>query len=170
MSRAKTKNDLINDYQNQYAKLIKLINTFSIEEQNGIFGFEDRDKNIRDVLVHLYEWQNMMIRWYSEGCIQKIKPIIPREGYTWKTTGNMNLMIWEMYQHYPLEKAKDSLEETHLKICKIINNLSEEELYIKSHFKWTGTTTLGQYFVSAGPSHYDWAIKKISKYKKEIHK
>ena len=43
----------------------------------------------------------------------------------------------------------------------LIETFSNEQLFAKSVFDWTGTSTLGAYCVSATASHYDWAIKKI---------
>lgn len=169
MPRAACKKDLLAEYNIQYLKLLEIIQEFTDEQQNSNFGFEDRDQNIRDVLIHLHEWHNMVLRWYDEGTNKGLKPVIPREGYTWKTIADMNKMIWKMYQDCPLEKAKILLNGSHLQIINIINNLTEEQLYTRSYFKWTGTTTLGQYFVSAGPSHYNWAMKKIKLYKKELN-
>lgn len=40
-------------------------------------------------------------------------------------------------------------------------DFSIEDLFDKGRFDWTGTTTLGSYFVSATSSHYDWALKKL---------
>ena len=40
---------------------------------------------------------------------------------------------------------------------------SNEELFTKKAFDWTGTTSLGSYCVSATFSHYDWATKDIKK-------
>ncbi len=57
---------------------------------------------------------------------------------------------------------KQRLLEKALK-CPI---LSEEELFEKGHFPWTGTTNVGSYCVSAAPSHYEWAMKKIKQYAK----
>lgn len=170
MPRAKTKEDLLSDYKIQYKKLMDMINSFSEEEQNNNFAFEDRDKNLRDVLIHLHEWHNMMLKWYEDGSIKGIKPALPREGYTWKTTAEMNKMIWSLYQSTSLTDAKKLLDKTHNELVSIISSLSEDQLYMKSFYKWTGTTTLGQYLVSAGPSHYDWAIKKLKLYKKELGK
>ena len=33
----------------------------------------------------------------------------------------------------------------------------------KKKYKWTGSTSLGAYLVSATSSHYDWAYKLIKK-------
>ncbi len=66
MSRATTKSDLIKTASGQFEKMWKLINAMTEEEQLAPFTFElaksmkeahwARDKNLRDVLVHLYEW------------------------------------------------------------------------------------------------------------------
>lgn len=39
---------------------------------------------------------------------------------------------------------------------------SNRELFTNKYFKWTGTTSLGSYCVSAISSHYDWPVKKIN--------
>jgi len=48
----------------------------------------------------------------------------------------------------------------------IIRKHSNEELFEKKRYKWTGTTSLGAYLVSATSSHYDWAYKLIKKARK----
>ena len=53
------------------------------------------------------------------------------------------------------------LDESHAKVFALIDRFTDEELFTKKHFAWTGTNDLGSYFVSTTASHYDWAIKKI---------
>jgi hypothetical protein len=48
------------------------------------------------------------------------------------------------------------------------DDFSNEELFTKQHFHWTGTTTLGSYCISALSSHYDWATKKIRAHIKKV--
>jgi hypothetical protein len=40
---------------------------------------------------------------------------------------------------------------------------SDEELFEKKRYQWTGTTSLGSYLVSATSSHYEWALKLIKR-------
>ncbi len=54
------------------------------------------------------------------------------------------------------------------KLWQLIASLSEQELFPKKYFAWTGATSLGSYAVSATASHYSWAIKKIKKHQKSI--
>lgn len=162
MGRPKNKEELLSLSQINFEKLFNMIEDLTLEEKQGSFIIEDRDKNIKDVIYHLYEWHNMFLTWYEVG-MKGNKPVMPREGYTWKTTGEMNLMIWNMYKDYTLEQGINSLKKTHLKIMDIIKGHSDEELFTKKYYSWTGTTSLGSYLVSATSSHYDWAIKKIRK-------
>ncbi|GAA4627923.1 hypothetical protein BKA21_003401 [Cellulomonas oligotrophica] len=43
----------------------------------------------------------------------------------------------------------------------LIRRYSDEELFTKRRYPWTGTTSLGDYLVSATASHYAWALKKL---------
>ncbi|EGP9994849.1 ClbS/DfsB family four-helix bundle protein, partial [Listeria monocytogenes] len=103
--------------------------------------------------------------WYEVGMGGK-KPFMPAEGFTWKTTPELNLVIWQKYQETDLAQARELLDETHNKEMVLIAGHSEEELFTKKYYKWTNTTSLGAIFISSTSSHYDWAIKKIRKFKK----
>ena len=59
--------------------------------------------------------------------------------------------------------AEAMLKKTHKEVMALIETFSNEELFSKGAFDWTGTTTLGSYCVSATSSHYDWAFKDIKK-------
>ena len=79
----------------------------------------------------------------------------------WKTYGQMNVGFWEKHQSTPYDKAKEMLLDSHDKVIVLIESFSNDELFEKKHFPWTGTTNIGAYCVSTTSSHYDWAIKKI---------
>jgi len=49
-----------------------------------------RDKNLRDVLIHLYEWHQLILNWVYANQKGEEKPFLP-EPYNWKTYGNMNV-------------------------------------------------------------------------------
>lgn len=166
MSRPTTKPDLIQAANTEFEKLWKLIDTMTQEEQNAEFMFEDRDRNLRDVLTHLYEWHKMVESWHKEGTIDGGLPDVPGTGYTWRTLPDLNKCIWEKYQGTSLAEAKTSLIESHKMILKLIETHSNDELFTKKVYKWTKGSTLGAYFVSCTSSHYNWAMKKIRKHKK----
>ncbi|EEA7536164.1 ClbS/DfsB family four-helix bundle protein [Listeria monocytogenes] len=165
MVRPKNKEELLQQSTTSYQKLMDLIDSVPKEMQQHAFPFEDRDKNIRDVVVHLHEWHKMALNWYEVGMSGE-KPFMPAEGYTWKTTPALNLVIWKKYQTMGLEEARNLLATTHREEMRIIAEHSNEELFTKKYYKWTNTTSLGAIFISSTSSHYEWAIKKIRKFKK----
>ncbi|MBC1345019.1 ClbS/DfsB family four-helix bundle protein [Listeria welshimeri] len=166
MAKPTTKAELIQQSTEKYQQLNDLIDSIPEEKRYLAFSFEDRDKNIRDVVVHLHEWHNMALEWYGIGMSGK-KPFMPAEGYTWRTTPELNQMIWKKYQETDLKQARKLLDETHNKEMRLIAVHSDEELFTKKFYKWTNTTSLGAIFISSTSSHYAWAIKKIRKFKRE---
>ena len=174
MSRATTKTDLLIAENEQFDKLWKLIDTMSDEQQNATFGDEmaaagkeahwSRDKNVRDVLVHLYEWHQLLLNWINANRNGDKKPFLS-EPYNWKTYSAMNVTFWNKHQNTSLIEAKLMLKESHKNVMTLIETFSNDELFAKKSFDWTGTSTLGAYCISATSSHYDWAIKKLKKHK-----
>lgn len=168
MARATTKEELKKASEENFDKLFALINSMTDKEQNGIFPFENRDRNIRDVLVHLYEWHQLLLKWIKSNQSGKIISFLP-EPYNWRTYPQMNIEFWKKHQETPLEESVRLLKQSHMDVMLLIDLFSDEELFAKKYFPWTGGSTLGSYCISATSSHYDWAIKKIKKYKKSLY-
>ncbi len=104
----------------------------------------------------------MMLEWYEVG-MRGEKPEILAKGYTWKTSPELNRWIWEKYSNTPLQEARESLDISHQEVRGLIEKHTDHELFEKKRYKWTGTTSLGAYLISATSSHYDWALKLIKK-------
>ena len=85
MPRPKNKQELINQSEGNYQKLLELIAGYSDAELNKEFPEGYMNRNIRDVLGHLHHWHLMMLDWYKVGMAGD-KPEMPAKGYTWKTT------------------------------------------------------------------------------------
>lgn len=166
MPKPKSKKELLEISQENYKILIDLVNSYSMEEIRKDFPKGTMNRNIRDVLAHLHHWHLMMLDWYKIGMAGE-KPKMPAKGYTWKTLPDLNFKIWQTYQDWDLEKIKELLNESYTEIQKLITNHTNEELFEKRRYKWTGTTSLGAYLISNSSSHYHWAIKLIKKSKKE---
>lgn len=96
-------------------------------------------------------------------------PFLP-EPYTWKTYGDMNVEYWKKYQKTLLEDTRKMFEKSHKDVMKLAESLSEEQLFTKGTYPWTGGSVLGSYFFSYLSSHYDWAMKKLKAYKKNCEK
>lgn len=163
MARPTTKQELIAAANGQFEKLWKLIDSISEEKQQGEFSFEDRDKNLRDVLIHLYEWHQLLLNWLRANHAGNAVPFLP-EPYNWKTYPQMNVGFWKKHQSTTLKKAVTLLKESHAEVITLIHPFTDEELFTKKYFPWTGTTHLGSYCISSTSSHYDWAMKKLKQH------
>lgn len=162
MPRPKSKSELIELSQNNYVRLLDLVNSYSKQDTKKEFPKGTLNRNITDVLAHLHEWHLMMLEWYNIG-MKGQKPDMPAKGYTWKTLPDLNKKIWENYRNIKFEEAKNLLDKSYLEVQKLIKKHSNEELFEKKRYKWTGTTSLGAYLISNTSSHYDWGIKLIKK-------
>lgn len=166
MPRPKTKEDLLQLSQKNYEILNAYIDQFDPEERLQEFPEGTMNRTIRDVLAHLHHWHLMFLEWYKVG-MQGEKPVMPAKGYTWKTAPELNRKIWEHYLNTTLPEIRKKLQESYEKVQKCIHAHSNEELFEKKRYKWTGSTSLGAYLVSATSSHYDWGLKLIKKATKE---
>lgn len=173
MARPTTKTDLIEVANEQYDKLWKLIYSMSEQDQNKDFTFDKetagkeahwkRDNNLRDVLIHLYEWHQLLLNWVDNNT-KGIQKQFLLEPYNWKTYGDMNVEFWKKHQATSYDEAKHLFVESHKKIIALAERFTNEELFSKNSFAWVGGSALGSYFVSVTSSHYDWAMKKVKKH------
>lgn len=175
MPRPKTKDELLFAAEDNYKKLFGIIDSMSDKELSTPFDFSadkskkeahwKRDKNLRDVLAHLYEWHQLLIKWVRENVKGNAVPFLPQP-YNWKTYGDMNVEFWKKHQNTSLESIKDKLQKSHKDVISLIKSFKDDDLFTKGKYKWVGGTVLGSYFISTTSSHYDWAIKKLKAHKK----
>lgn len=165
MPRPQTKDQLIKLSEENFNKIKELIASYSEQERNASFQEGTLNRNIRDIITHLHHWHIMAIGWYKDG-IRGNKPEMPAKGYSWKTLPKLNREIWKMYQKHSLKEAQDVFSKSHKQLQKIIRKHTEEELFEKKKFKWTGSTSMAAYFISATSSHYAWGYKMIKRAKK----
>ena len=175
MPRPKTKEELVLASKENYEKLNHFISKLSEEELQTPFDFSKdekkkeahwkRDKNLRDILIHLYEWHQLILNWVESNQKGEEKPFLP-EPYNWRTYGDMNVEFWKKHQNISLEDATRNLEKSHKDVLELAEKFTNEELFSRKVYKWVGGSTLGSYFVSATSSHYDWAIKKLKAHQK----
>lgn len=170
MSRPATKQDLITAANMNYEKLQNLIDNMTEAELNTPFCFADdekkkeahwkRDRNLKDVLSHLYEWHQLMLNWVKANQNGEFQPFIPQP-YNWKTYGVMNLSFWKKHQDTSLQQARKQLDQSHNEVMALAESFTNDQLFARNVYIWVGGSTLGSYFVSCTASHYDWAVKKL---------
>ena len=90
MPRPTTKSDLLAAATENFEKLNLLISNMTVEELARPFDFSKdekkkeahwkRDRNLRDVLVHLYEWHQLLLNWVEANQRGEEKSFLPAIG------------------------------------------------------------------------------------------
>ncbi len=163
MPRPTTKAELLDACAARHAALLRLLDGASPTLLAAPFAFDDRDRCVRDVLGHLHEWHLMMLDWYEVGMAGG-RPSIPAPGYTWRTLPALNAEVWARCQERDLHATRTALEGSYAQVLALVAAHSDDELFTKRRYAWTGTTSLGAYLVSSTCSHDDWAIRKLRRH------
>lgn len=178
MTRPQTKAELIAAATKTHDDLMTFIDSMSPKELTTPFDFStdtnkteahwNRDKNLRDVLIHLYEWHQLLLTWISSNLNGHPRPFLP-EPYNWKNYGEMNMMFWKKHQSTSLDKAKQLFERSYAKVIELVNQFSDAELFERGAYPWTGTPVLASSFISSTSSHYRWALKKLKAHRRKCN-
>ena len=177
MPRPRNKEDLAIAATTNYEKLLTLIENRTENEKSICYDFSTdekkkeahwkRDKNLRDVLMHLNEWHLLLLEWIKNRENGSNKPFLP-EGYNWKTYGDMNMLFYGRCQSISEDEALNRFKESHKKVMEALDTFSQEELFTSTYYPWVGGSCIGSYFISVTSSHYDWAMKKMKAHKKNV--
>ncbi|MFS0786691.1 ClbS/DfsB family four-helix bundle protein [Shouchella sp. 1P09AA] len=159
MNEGMLKEKLLADNEMQFEALLNLIKSVPARKRTLSVDISDRDKNFRDVIMHVYEWQAMLERWYREG-MDGDSPFMPAPGYKWRNLHSLNQRIREAYQDVMLNQALKKATLSHERLTALIKRHTEEELMTKKYYKWTKTSNLHTYFAANTSIHYKWALKK----------
>lgn len=134
MGRATTKAELLTSSEEKFQELSELIRTLTEKELSTTFDFTKmksktqahwgRDKNLRDVLIHLYEWHRLLPDWVSANRKGENRPFLPAP-YNWKTYGDMNREFWKKHQNTTLEAAKEMLKQSHREVMALAESFTE---------------------------------------------
>lgn len=150
---------LLENSDKTFKALLEILESVPSRKRSISVETGERDKNFRDVIMHLYEWHAMLERWYREGMDGDL-PFMPAPGYKWSTLKKLNMEIWENYQDTTLNQALKKLKLSHERVMELIKNHTNEEIMTKKYYKWTKTSNLYIYFAANTFQHYTWAIKK----------
>lgn len=120
MARATTKTDLVMAANEQFEKLWKIVETMNLQQQELPFSKKmatmgkethwSRDKNMRDVFVHLYKWHHLLLSWIDSNLKDSPKPFLP-EPYNWRNYSAMNIEFWKKHQNTTLSHANNYLKK-----------------------------------------------------------
>jgi len=165
MIQAKCKSELLKQATYSYGRLMEYVESFSKKEQEEDFSMVGINGNIKDVLAHLHSWHLKVLDGYTLGLTEG-KPTMT-EGFLWDTTPSLNMDIQKRYAQVALVDIKGLLGQSYRTVLKIIEIHPDGDLFAEEKYHWTGSSSLGTYFISATVDRYHWAYDFIKKAKKE---
>ncbi len=160
MPRPTSKQQLLTAMQSEHEALDQALTTLTPEQMTAVSP--TTKWSIKDVLAHIWEWEQMCLSWHKAGARGKTIAI-PAEGFNWAQLPALNQQILEKHRDRPLAEVLKGFRQSYRQMLKTVTDLSDEDLFTPGRYAWTKKNTLGAYFVSAGSSHYNWARKEIRK-------
>lgn len=168
MSKLTNKQQLQLSTERQWYKMWQLITALP-ENQQLNFAIASAKKqhlnhevNVRDVLMHLYEWHQLLLKWVTQQ-EQGIDASFLPTPYTWKTYDTLNNELWQRNQEISYQEARCLVNNSHEAVLALLMQFNNEELFVKQYYSWTGTLNLASYFILVLSDHYNWACKKLHK-------
>lgn len=160
MPKPTTKPHLLAESQAEYGALERLLTPLSPEQmlQPGAIG----DWSVKDVLAHLYEWQQMFFGWYEAG-LRGETPALPGRGYKWNQLPALNQEIYTAYHGAALKDVLAKFRASHERTLALVESLPEADLFTPGRFAWSGKHSLATFISANTASHYRWARTAIRK-------
>ena len=163
MSRPASRAELLERATSEFERLMETVEGIDVERRLGPSDYPRG--SIKDMLAHLDAWQRMFLAWEHVGRTGQVAEM-PAPGHTWKTTPALNMEIHQRHLDDPWDEVVASLRASHAEVVRVIESYPGADLFEKRRYRWTGSTSVGSYAVSATTSHYDWAMKHLRRSRK----
>jgi hypothetical protein len=160
MSRPLNKTQLLAAIQKEYIVLEKFLALLT--PQQLAFSAAPGAWAVKDVLAHLYEWQQMFFTWYETGLLGEM-PAVPAPGYKWNQLPALNQAIYEKYYGLPLDEVLKMFRASHQKTVQFMEEIPDSNLAMPGLYPWMNQNTLMSYLNSITAAHYVWALKEAKK-------
>jgi hypothetical protein len=156
--RAKTKTELLESIRATRDQLNKKFSKLTPEQMvwPGSMG----DWSVKDILAHLVDWEQRLIRWYQAGLRGEI-PHTPAPGMTWRDLPKLNQKGYELHMHETLEDVFQQYQASYQQILTLIEGMTEREIFEAGRYAWTGDSSLLSWIAANTSSHYNWARRNI---------
>ena len=165
MGRPTSKEELLNAAADEFRRLWDAVDLVATTDRERPGACEEW--SVKDLLAHLAAWHEMVLEWEHIGSGGGTAQM-PAPGLTWAETPALNEMIFERTKGDLWSDVVDRVRSSHQRVMAVIESYGDEDLFTKRRFSWTGSTSVGSYFVSASSSHYAWASKLIRRWAKSL--
>jgi len=154
MPKPTTKAELLAACTKERGALEEFLATLTPDDMNlpGVLG----EWSVKDVLAHLIEWEQMVLRWFAAG-ERGESPAVPGDGFKWSQLPALNERIRAAWMPRPLADVRERFASSYAETVATIERLSDADLLTPGRWPWLRTNTLASYFGSCTASHYRWA-------------
>ena len=161
VGRPTSRGELLSAADHEFDRLWTAVAAVPTERRN-LPGCCD-EWSVKDVLCHLGAWHDMVLEWDRVGR-EGGEPEIPAAGRTWRQLPELNHEIHLRCRPRRWSTVTGQLRASHGAVMSVVSAYDDDTLVTPGRVAWTGTTTLGSYFVSATSSHYAWATKLVRRW------
>lgn len=132
------KNELKEEIRKSYLKYIEEFSNIPNELKDK--RNSDADRTPAENLAYQVGWTTLLLKWendYKAGLEVKT----PSDNFKWNQLGALYQWFTDEYAHLSLFELKDMLAENIEEIYKIIDSLTEDELFKPHQRKWADEAT-----------------------------
>jgi hypothetical protein len=153
---------LLTDIEREFAALSVVLDQIPFEQylQCGVWG---DSWNVRDLVAHLFEWQQLFLGWFDAGA-RGFTPEIPAAGFRYREIPQLNRNIQLRYATYEPREIRQMLESSHQQLLSLAASLTQEQLLQPGAFAWTKRNALVTYLGPNTSSHYRFALKVLKRW------
>ena len=103
-------------------------------------GCEEVDRTPAENLAYQVGWTSLLIKWEEDEKAGKVVKT-PSDDYKWNQLGQLYQWFTESYAHLSLEELKEILDQNMLALYRMIDSMSEEEVFQPHMRKWADGAT-----------------------------
>jgi len=160
MARATSKSQLLDEIARERRRLEELLASIPADRkvEEVAYGL-----SVKDLLAHRTEWARMLLHWYDQARAGSV-PAVPSAEFKWNQLPALNAQIQRRFSDVPLERVEKDFVDVHDRLYTVVAAMTEDELFGRRHYSFTGSTTLAAYVTSASAAHYRSATKLIRRW------
>lgn len=101
---------------------------------------DDVDRTPAENLAYQVGWTTLLLKWENDEK-NGISVKTPSDMFKWNRLGDLYQWFTDTYSHLSLAQLKEMLTENVNSVCKMIDSMSEEELFLPHMRKWADSAT-----------------------------
>lgn len=138
MKEYQTKEELKDEIKKAYNKYI--LEFDNIPEQLKDMRCDEVDRTPAENLAYQVGWTTLLLKWENDER-NGLEVKTPSEHFKWNQLGQLYQWFTETYAHNSLEMLKKTLDKNINEIYKMIDDMSDDDLFKPHRRKWADEST-----------------------------